>query len=161
MGSIHQSIRDITPAEHAQVTQREQHGQSLWCRLFGQRHDTSLRVMEFDLHFDRIIRHPVPDFREAITLYTLIVSPSVHIGFEPCFMDFGVVNGLFPTDHLRVAFAVRPEGNGWKALAWPFAFDWSGQIMPAEENPKIPEPDSLSMIYILSEMQAAHEAFVS
>jgi len=116
LGSIRQTIRDFTPAERAQLDARDRHGQSFFRRLFPRKPDPDLRVMEFDLHFDRIVRHPYPDFREEITLYSLVVSPLIQIGFERCFMDFAVVTGTFPSEHVCVAFAVRPEGDGWTAV---------------------------------------------
>ncbi len=155
MGSIRQTIRDITPAERAQLDARDRHEQSFIRRLFPRRTDPKLRVMEFDLHFDRIVRHPVPDFPERIMPYSLVVTPLIHIGFERCFMKEAVITGTFPSEHVRVAFAVRPEGNDWTALDWPFAFDWIGNTLPVEENPEMPDWNSLRAIYRLSELQSA------
>lgn len=146
MGETSSRLRDATERELDALT-----GHSDWYQ-FPMDDLSGVRGLEYDVAIDGVVKYPRTDLREDYQLNVLSVG-SVMIGFEASFMAPAIVSGVFPTDHLRIAFAVRPssEGKGrWEDATearWAVAFHWDGNPLQVEDM--APDADCPSMDHVL------------
>ena len=127
VGSIQNHQRSITKDEVECLTSGE---------FLGMKNKVSsdVCVLEFNIYLDSITRFQVDGLRDATQLHVLRVN-HVELGFETCFMDHSIASGSFPSEILRVAFAVRPvagSNENWidaTGANWAIAFHWHGDAI--------------------------------
>lgn len=157
MSAIHSKLRGITNDELDAIANYPD-----WHRPHSYE-PSNLRVIEFEIAIDRIVRYDNQYLRDD-TLLHVIFSGSVHVGFETCFQRCAAVSGSFPTDRLRVGFAVcrAAEGKGLEAAYdWPVSYHWLGESLRVEASSAQIDSrswDDLFVIYRLWSMQKAEQA---
>lgn len=122
-------------------------------------------ALEFDIGIDRIVKYPYEGLQEHAQLYVLEVQPKVSILFEYCFMQYAMVEGRFPSDRVRISFAVRSIANrrfeNYSPADWPISFHWYGESIDVSECSGQPPNDDLLEIYRFEVMNEAFERCTS
>jgi len=122
-----------------------------------------VRLLEFDLGLDSVVSYPADSLRKDFHLHVLNVG-SIRIGFEISFMKWAFVTGSFPTDHLRVGFAVRPsseQAEKWEDASganWAVSFGWEGNPVRTNEMPRDSSPDGINDILPVYRLWAMQQA---
>ena len=162
MGWVRQCERQLTDAEH-DLLRRSKRGPTP--RPLDAAALRSARAIEFDIGIDRITKPPSPGLSEPTQLYVLEIGTGLAIGFEQCFLEGSVVTGAFPSNRVRVSFAVRPrDGGGWEDATperCAVSFDWCGLPVEVIEVGQHPPWDQVAAIYRLSDMQELAATFES
>ncbi len=125
----------------------------------------SATALEFDIGIDRIVKYPYEGLSEHAQLYVLEIKPKVLIGFECCFMNFAMVEGRFPSDRVRIAFAVHSRANGlcedFAPACWPISFHWYGGPIDVIECSERPPIDEVLEVYRFKALNEAFERYTT
>ncbi len=157
MGDIRSNLREITKQEIDAIARRSE-----WYGI-ETADSADVRLLEFDLGLDSVVSYPAGSLPKDIHLHVLNVG-SIRIGFEISFMQWAFVTGSFPTDRLRVGFAVRPsseQAKKWEDASganWAVSFCWEGNPLRAEEMPQDSWPDQIDDILPVYRLWAIQQA---
>ena len=175
MGEVKSRVRDITEEERAHLASRSD------SHVVSAEDAADVRIREFDVAIDSVTTYTLgPDvanegvagrssqsWQEKVECHVLGVGLGM-IGFELCFMDYAVGSGSFPSDHVRVAFAVRPSSGRqgeWEEIetaSWPVSYHWYGKPIEVKRKPLEGSQlcwEDVLPIYRFCDMEKAERSF--